>query len=220
MVYYRRRNNYGRRYFGRRKRFGVRRMMTGASMAKTALRKVNKLNSIVKSELKTIDHLFPTPQSGIPTITSLTSLIQGTDYNQRIGRSIRLKSVQYQGNIGMNASATSTLYRIVIFVDNDNTGTPPASTDIGIGTVNDIRSSNPNAMKRFTILQDRLIRMATGNVLNFPLKGFRRLNHSVKYDGTAAIDTSQGSLWLLTVSDQAINQPSITCTARVRYWDN
>ena len=218
MPYYNNRR-YGRRRYIRRRR-PYRKQPGVIQMAKKAYYGYRMLKGIVNSEKKTYDASFPSPQSSTATVTPLTGIAQGDDYNAREGRSILLKSIQVQGNIGQNNSATATLYRWIVFIDNDNTGSAPTAAQLGITSVNSLRDPNPVNMKRFSILCDRLIRMDDGSNQNFPIKWFHKLNHHAKFDGTTANDYAQGSVWLLTVSDQAINTPSITATSRVRYYDN
>lgn len=215
-----RKRQYGRKYKKGFKRSGGFSNMTVGQLAKKAYSGVRMLKGIVNSEKKSFDSALPNPQSSTATITGLSNIAQGDDYNAREGRSILVKSLEYEGTIRMNSSATDTLYRLVLFIDHDNTGTAPTAAQVGITGVNGMRSSNPVNMKRFTILRDRLIRVTSGANVTFPCNGFHKLSHHVKYDGTAATDAVQGSVWTLTVSDQATNTPAISVSTRLRYYDN
>lgn len=179
------------------------------------------VKSIVNAEKKSYDSPFSgTAVSSTASVQRLTDIAQGDDYNGREGRSILLKSIEANLVCQIHGSATNTSMRLVIFKDKHNQGTAPTAADIGITTFYGLRDSNPTAQKRFTVLKDQQIRLQQGQVDRFPFQYFRKLNHHVIFDGTASTDDTQGSLWLLLVSNEPTNTPNISGDVRVRYYDN
>lgn len=159
------------------------------------------------------------------TVNSLTSLAQGTNYTDRIGNSIKLQRIEVRMKVIMNSSSTGTLLRVILFRDLYQSGTAPGVTDV----LNQNGSSNAPLQPynwllrdRIAIIYDEIVALSgTGDntaALNIDVP------HSghVKYVGTTsgAASNGPGSVYLLLVSDEATNTPTVTYAYRVTFTDD
>ena len=110
------------------------------------------------SELKFKDNSFITniTTAGVilPNTNSLVNIAVGTGPNERIGRQIKVKSINAYLTLQKNSSsyATDTI-RLMLVLDTQCNGTAPAITDIlQTASVNSFR--NMANSKRFVVLKD------------------------------------------------------------------
>jgi len=151
---------------------------------------------------------YPLDTTG--SVTLLNTVAQGASVNQRVGKKIALKSLQFRGNIQNGTTATVNDIAFMIVYDKRPTGTLPAVTDI-LAAATAFAMNNDANSGRFSILKrwdDVLLGNATA-VANYTdemykscdwyldLKGLPTI---FKAAGTGAIgDQEQGSLLLLTI---------------------
>lgn len=151
MAYKRRYRKYKRRYRRYRKRYR-------ASMPMHV------------AELKTVDVPAPaTASQFLPTATGTLVLLNGTSEGpssyQRIGRQIRMKSLDFRFNcrsiVGASGPTASTVGRIMIVYDRNTKGVAPTVPDIissvnsaGAVTQSTMSGTNPYNMARFRIIFD------------------------------------------------------------------
>lgn len=191
-----------------------------ADMAYNAWKSARFLRGIINSEKKQIDVIVPTNQSTTATVKHLSAVAQGDTINQRNGRSILAKSIELRLRVALNASAASTVLRYVIFQDLNNTGTSPTAAQIGITTVDALRLLDGVAEKRFKILLDKRLYVGNGTAEQNNYNFFKKLDHHIRYSGTAATDEGQNTLWSLTVSNESTNVPALAGSTRIRFYDN
>lgn len=181
--------------------------------------------------------------SGVFTI--LNACIQGTDFDERVGRKIIVKSVQIRGRIQTEPSLAGTATvatgsqqcRMILFVDMQPNGAAPAVTDL-------LTNATPQAMlnlnnrDRFRILRDKVfvldpylrvdtatqsIASMTNQVKN--VKVFKRCNIETIYNsgnaGTVA-DITSGAihcLWLGNLAAGTNTDSNFFGEYRVRFSD-
>lgn len=145
------------------------------------------------------------------SITLIATVAQGTSVNQRIGKKLRWKSLQFRGEVQNNGSATITDNAVLIVYDRRPTGSLPAITDI-LDTANSQSFNNDANSGRFQVLK-RMDFHLIGNTTNLT----SRTNASADFyldlkglpceygsAGTGAIgDISRGALYLVTVGNMA-----------------
>lgn len=180
------------------------------------------------------------------TVTLLSAPIQGTDYTNRIGRKIMLKSVYVRGFCGTETSATVTapvvapaqIGRLILLIDMQPNGTLPAMTDI-LMAATPISHLNPNNRDRFKILFDKqyvfgrtAIDTTATQTYAFQsdkqaigIKKYKKINVEQIFNsgnaGTIA-DTTSGALLMITIGNIAAgtNTNSFAwVTTRVRFLD-
>jgi len=185
-------------------------------------------------EKKTVD---VDPTTGLfdttGTVTLLNGVAVGTDFTDRVGRKILMKSLFIRGCIGpVDNDTADNASRLLIVYDMQANGVAPAITDV-------LKSSSPyaqlnlNNRDRFKVLVDKLwncgksINTATQAVSNSPTvyswKRYIRMSREVLFQGTAATVASiaTGSVYLITLGDQAPNGGSkISYSCRIRFTDS
>lgn len=179
------------------------------------------------------------------SITLLANPQLGSDFNNRIGRKIMLKSVYIRGYVVSEASANGPAVafnnaqqcRFILFCDMQPNGAAPAVTDL-LNTANPASHLNLNNRDRFKIYSDKefvldpyfLVTTATqasaamtNQVKTF--KKFKKLNLEVIYNSTnggTIADINSGALYMLWIGSQAAGtntDANAVLSTRVRYLD-
>jgi len=186
-----------------------------------------------RQELKVVD--VDTTASNIistPTVALLNGVAAGTDFTDRIGRKIVMKSLYFRAYISPQDAITSDHFiRIAIVYDLQTNGTATAWTDVFKET-QPTSQLNLNNRDRFRILYDKSFcagstnntaTQANSNGHNcFFMKKFKPLKHEVIFGGTAATVGSiqTGSIYLLMMSNVATTAGSgLSWSSRVRFYD-
>lgn len=155
--------------------------------------------------------------SSTPTLTHLTAMAQGDDVTNRSGNSVRLQSVMMRYQPSQHASATNSIVRVILFqwMDDD----APVATDI---LDNNAGWGQPNLEKaaKYRILLDHVFKFSDSSMRVDFFKYFKELNTHVRYDSTAGTDYAKGSLWLMELSNEGTNLPTVARSTRVRFIDN
>jgi hypothetical protein len=164
---------------------------------------------------------FDTTGSVIP----VSQIAQGLDFTNRVGDSIKLQNVQFNFRIYKNAAATSSIVRIILFRDNDCQGATPTTGDVlqNVGAAS--APLNPRDFlnrKRFAILYDRLATVNNTGDSSFTVSYETPHEGHILFLGTTASAASQGkgSMFVLVVSDEAVNTPSIAFFTRLVFTDD
>lgn len=166
------------------------------------------------------------------TVTLINGVATGTDFTDRVGRKIVMKSVYVRGIIFPDDFSTlNSLARIMIVYDMQANGVAPAITDI-LKSASSVSQLNLNNRDRFKIIMDKqwvlgaIDNTATQSVAGSPtvhaLKKFTRLNHETLFNGTTAAigSIATGALFLVTIGTQAAGAAATTTiSTRVRFED-
>jgi len=175
-----------------------------------------------------------------PVIQLLNGIAAGTDFYQRVGRKVRLRSLYIRGDIyaADNGTTGALAFRVALVYDEQTNGAAPAYSDIfqGVDASGNVGSRaycgvNLNNRDRFKILYDHWVTMnantytAGALVAGSPtikhLKVYKKISSDIIFSGTANTigSIATGGLYLVTVS--AVNLVSnIAAETRVRFIDN
>lgn len=165
------------------------------------------------------------------SVTLLNGIATGTDYTDRVGRKVVIKSIYLRGFVlPVDTSTSNNLSRLILVYDKQPNGAAPAVTDI-------LKSStaqsqlNINNRDRFMILMDKQYAMgaydATTGYIGSPsvqqVKKYKKCNLETIYGGTlstiASINT--GALYLVTIgSAAAAAGGEFRGSVRVRFVDS
>ena len=173
-----------------------------------------------QEEVKFVDtpSAVKVPVSGASTIDFLNDIAAGTDYSERIGRSIKLISLQVHGYASPQDDTTDYTYcRYIIVHDRQPQGALPAVADI-------LASDTPYSFtkwdnkNRFAVLRDAAFAIGkvdttatqsfAGGVLLYPLDIFVPLNNiEMKFSATAGAiaNVVQGAIYMICMSTGAAN---------------
>lgn len=185
------------------------------------------------NELKAID-VDPANYTVIstPSVTLLNGCAVGTDYTDRIGRKITMKSIFIRGSlIPQDNSSGPNTNRMLIVYDKQCNGTAVTTTDV-LKTAVPTSQINLNNRDRFIILYDKcwiqaaILDTATqsfsGSPTCFKIKLYRKLNLDTQYSGTTAAVSSiaTGNIYMIWLNENATTAGSIaTVSTRIRFTD-
>lgn len=185
------------------------------------VKSVKKLKKNSKRELKFIESgVVSLTPSTTATITYLSASAQGTTNVGREGNVIYVKSMYFRGTCIQHVSALTTVIRFLIVMDKDNQGAAPITTDILDSSDVNSQTSKVNT-KRFRILTDKTMTMDTASNNLIKYKFYHRMNRTLYYKGTsaAASDGLTNAIYVLILSNQAVNTPSFAYSSRIRFTD-
>lgn len=182
---------------------------------------VRYLKSLINTEIKYLDHQYQGIDEYYDLIASPTAAIAaaeavpptpgflhlvvpymgiGEDFNERTGRSIKLKSIQFKGRLALNLpTGTNNLtsvgnIRIMIIVDHQSQMgevTNPAnilySHDIQ-GNFSLESRVNRQRNKRYSILMQKKYMMTQQNKPVVDVNMYKKLDDKIKFDGINAAD--------------------------------
>jgi len=163
------------------------------------------------------------------TITLIATIPQGTSVNQRVGKKVIIKSVQFRGYSRVGSTGTTADGTNLVVYDRRPTGSLPAISDI-LDSASSASFNNDANSGRFQILK-RVDWVLTGNSAT-PATGNEILNADFylkvgkpsvfKAAGTGAIaDISDGALYFVSVGNIAAgtNAPFTLGGFRTRFID-
>lgn len=171
------------------------------------------------------------------SIVLLANPVLGSDFNQRIGRKIILKSVYIRGYISQEGAdaasigifAGTQLARLIIFADMQPNGASPALTDLLVEATS-CSQLNLNNRDRFKIYCDKqfvldpylvttTVQQSLGCASNQgrPVKKYKKLNLEMIFNATnggTIADINSGALYMCWVGNRAAGVGT-DCQARV-----
>lgn len=213
---------YGRRRYAKKKAPG--RWQIYGAAGKQLFRDVASLKSLINVEKKYVDYSpytnFSVATAG--TLTCMNLMTQGTSALTRTGQSIKMVSFLCNGSAIINAAATGTIIRFMVFVDRQANGA--AATLAQLLNTTDVYSPvNIGFSKRFRFLVDKRISLSANGTEIRTFKRFRKMSIHTEYNQSnngniGDIDTN--SLWIAFISTEATNTPSVTAQFRLRFVDN
>lgn len=187
-----------------------------------------------RDELKFIDSNVDGASPAVGAVFLINGIVQGTDYNQRIGRKVMLKSIFVRFTINAvpaNLALQGDVVRLMIFYDSQANGAAPAITDV-LAIAEYDSPMNLNNRDRFKVLHDKFYTMwantyaagiggiLTGNAIPKFSQKYIKCNMEEIFGGTGATIGSiqTGSLWFLTISQNEVS--GVSLYSRVRYTDS
>lgn len=195
----------------------------GAAMKALALGKacMGMLNAEKKYYDITNTTVTPATPAGTYTTVSLVgSLTTGDGPSNRDGSQIRLKSMQLQMQFTQNAAATgSTTCRWLLFLDRRvQVASTPSYTDIYDSTdVTNTFLNIEDQWKRFKILRSGLVTLTAAEVRTM-VDVYLPCSLPIRYN--TADQVVMNNIWLMIVSNETTNTPSVQYWYRIRFYDN
>jgi hypothetical protein len=214
--------NYRRKRYYKRKPQGYSRYMTWQN-AHRALVLAKHLKTLVNVERKVVDitQSGATFSSSTAHVGDLNVCAQGDTDLTRDGAQMKMIRHAIRGEITMNASATGTICRIIVCMKKDTGGAAPSNLG-SICTSNSTRAFyDRNHIYNFRILYDKTFALSSDRP-NIYFRYAKKLKDVVRFDGTGATvaDIARNGVFILALSDQATNTPTIKYHSRVTFVDN
>lgn len=196
------------------------------AIAKAALKAATYMKGMINSE----KNYFDTSQTGQAqsfsgTIYPLSQIPQGDDVGNRAGNSVLARSLYIKADISGNTGTVSgsTILRMMIVSDTENTGSTPTVSDIlqTTGTALVVDSPlNVDHIARYNVLLDKTFALNNSGQIRLQYKKYIKLYKHLKYTGPNGTDVYKNNLYMLVCSDVNANDPSITFYSRLGFYDN
>jgi len=193
---------------------------TAMDKAAQALTKVNSLKRSIKQELKPIIFTAVSTVTTNPNFVSrLTQIAQGTDDNERIGEYLTVKKITLRYRANWNTASQNTYLRFVIAAWEDlEQGTPTSDQYFQGGTV--LGSAPPIGNEKiWKKFYDVLIPLDFAHRTYVADETFF-MNHKVQFNGVNGVDARRGGIYLMLLSNEGTNGPSVSWNAKVEYTDS
>lgn len=187
---------------------------------------VKYLKSIVNVERKVFDlQTAFSVTDGNGVLTPLTLIAIGDAYNQRDGNSIKLMSNYITLRFLASPAATTTNIRYMIIQDTEYNGSALSTSQIlesNVTVTSVISPLHHTIGTRLKVLCDKYVHMDSADQSSAIREVYTDLDHHIKFDDANITTTTlrEGHLYLLTISDLAVNQPACQLYNRVRFVDN
>jgi hypothetical protein len=190
-------------------------------LAKRTASGLNEIRKLINIETKFHRVAAGPTVSTTGQVAALSNIAQGLNYTDRVGDSIKLQSIEARFKCIMNTASNGTALRILILRDLYQQGVDPTLAQV-LEQTGPLEPRNFLLRDRFSILVDELVYMSnagdTGTVLEYhiPHEGH------IKYIGTTAASASNGfgSLYLMMVSDEGTNIPTVSYNIDFYYTDD
>lgn len=185
---------------------------------------VKKLKDAINVEYKFID---TTTNSNIDyngTIVNLNSIPQGDSQSERDGMSVKCQTLTLKGYL--EDGGTSTMQRVIVFWDKDNTITNVSDfLDSGMVGSNFACLANKQYTNRFkskTLYDQCWTVDPASSGANRMFKKVIKVDRHTTFNGATLNDISSGRLKMLLISNQApaTSVPLFRIASRLSYTDN
>lgn len=187
-------------------------------------RDVYLLKKLINVEYKSLRTAWTADPSTTGAVLSLSALAQGDDFSDRQGRKIKLFSIRHTGRVSLHASATNTFGRFAVIRDNLGSTTAPTIADVYGSAANFLgnisKDDDPQTNARFSILYDKWWTLNSATQENLEISSYRKIGSHITYTGVAATDEGKGNLYLMSVSSEATNDPSVLVVTTIKFIDN
>lgn len=185
-------------------------------------RQVRALAELINVERKVAESSFSGSVNTSGNLVLLNGLTLGDTKYTRDGQSIKMNSILMRWTASLNASATRTTMRVIIFVDKQANAAAPTIANV-LDSVSTYSPMNLDYGSRFRIMYDRFLTLDDVNTAFRHGKVFKKLNFHCKYDTSNngdITDITTNSVYLLLLSNEPTNTPSFAMDCRMRFIDN
>lgn len=191
------------------------------SLAMRAYKGFKFIRGLVNVEKKYLDTSVGTTIDNAGTITNLTATSQGDDVANRNGNSILGKTLYLRFHMyraTANTATTNTM-RVMLVKDMENTGSAPTVTDI-LQSASVDAALHVDHLSRYQVLRDKVFTMSLSGTDGTAQHWYVRVNDHVKYTGSANTDIYKNQVYLLLLSSESTNPPTMSLASRFGFYDN
>jgi hypothetical protein len=218
------RRNFRRRNY-RRKTSWYNKKYSTLQLAKKAFKGVRYLKGLVNSEMLHQDFSYGvgTTITNAGFVTNITALAQNDTSSGRTGNSILLRSIYYRFKIEINSAVTSNTSVTMLLVKDKQqlSDTTPLPGEI-LSALRPEAMINLDYAGRFKIIKRKTFYLtpSSGGQPVKEILGYRKIYDHVRYNGTGSADIQKNGYYLLFISSENTNYPTIQGTTRIGYHDN
>lgn len=191
----------------------------------TLAKDVAHVKGLINTEFKRIDTTINAGHSSATTFYLLNGLQRGDQFSQRIGRSLRIKSIEINSLHTLGAGATASSIRMILFLSIAPKGIAPVAGDVlnnGGPPLNIVSPRNLDNRSNILILRDKTLSLSSSGDQKKSWNYFKNLDIKAIYNsgnaGTVA-DIDGQALYLMIMSTEPVNVPASQIFLRVRFID-
>lgn len=217
-----RKRSYRKRPYARSRRMPwYNKKYSVGEIASSAWKGVRYLKTLVNSEMYKKDNASSiTPDSASGSVVHLSDIAQGDGDDQRSGLSVFARSLWLQIISTIHTTADNTNYRVMVVCDTQQVGdgTPTVATILdGVGINTPLNSAT---VGRFSVLYDKVYNLADAIMVTRIHRIYLPLSKHIRYNGSAGTDIQKNGIYLVAVSSEATNTPTLNYNSRLSYRDN
>jgi len=220
MPYYRRRKTYRRR---RSRQPWYRKKYNAAQLAYKAYKGVRYIKGLVNSEMFHDGVNNSAAYSWSGALQHITAISQDDTVSGRTGNSVLLRQMWIKWTASINSSATNTLVRVMIICDKQQVGDTSPSASTVLDQTGTIQAPFGNlavaSVGRFKVLYSKVVNLNQDRPTTMQSHYFNMRTH-VRYNGTADTDIQKNGHYVLIISNEETNTPTIQHNIRIGYHDN
>lgn len=152
--------------------------------------------------------------------SNINFIAQGDTDQTRDGNSIKVTSHFMRYTFTRNTSSTATYVRFIVFTDVSSNAAVPAVVDV-LDNSSALSPLNTLNGSRFHILMDRTYTLSADKPI-VAGEYYKKMQHHIKFlDGSATnTNLGQGPIYLLAISNEITNTPTLSLQSRIRFLDN
>lgn len=182
----------------------------------------NKTRYNKRSELKIVDTANSATVSTAFVVIPLVEVQQGTALNERVGYSITPKDLDVRLKFDIGAAligSPNSIVRILVVKDNQQIdSTSPAGLDV-LSTADPVSQRNYFNQYRFSILKDTSFNMDQYHPVLFK-KMKLNIGTFIRYSGAGLTSVSKNGIYLIMISNNTANPPTVSWWNRIRFTDD
>ncbi len=202
----------------KRRRF--RKKFKNMSIAKKALRKVNKLARTLKPEWKVYT---PGLVSGSGTATGvINGLFEpavGIDQFTRVGVKCRIMRMNVAYRWVKHPTPVDSTVRFIIYVDKRQAPDSKSAPLDVLSTVNPLSGMNTSRIKRYRILHDKVYVLSISDKTAVYHRFSKKLDFVIGFNGDLATDIESNGVYALLLSNEAVQFPGFEYDIRFYFTD-
>lgn len=188
-------------------------------MANAAWKGVKTLQGIINSEKHFLNSGASISPSTTAQVIHLSPVGQDDTISGRTGNSILSKSLTGQFTCVTHASATASFTRVIFLLDLQQVAdtAPSISTILESDYISQLAIAS---LGRYKVLYNQLITNDNVQHKSQVRKINLRFQHHIRYNGTASTDIQKGGIYMVVLSNEATNTPTLAYNMRLGFYDN
>ena len=119
-----------------------------------------------------------------------------------------------------NTSATVSTIRVILFQDKQQVADTSPGVSTVLNSVDPLSALSLSVEGRFKIIKDYTIALDNINKKSIVVKKFINQYSHVRFNGATGADVQKNGYYLLFLSDEATNTPTISYNVKLSYHDN
>lgn len=214
-------------YRRRPRRFGPRRKAVGfldrkystRDIAMGAWKAAKVIRGLVNSEMLHSQAEGSTTVATAGTCTLINGLAQGDQASARTGNSVLMRTIFLRLAFTQHASAVTTFYRCMLVLDTQQISDTAVSVSDVLETSSTISALATASVGRFKVLYNNIFSTSTNDPTHIE-EVYKNVYFHTRFNGTGSVDIQKNGVYLIVISDQPTNAPTMKYMWKVGYHDN